>query len=377
MRFWLILLIVAVCGSGARAESAIRVVSAPAAQGQRAVQPRIVVDNAGTVHLIYFSGDPAAGNVFYSNMKAGAGEFSAPVRVNTEADSAVAMGTIRGADSAVGRFGRVHVVWNPSQKSSIKGMCYARMNDQGAFEPQRNVTAEHFGLDGGGSVAADSAGNVYVAWHAPISKNGDEADRRVWIAKSADDGKTFAAETMAWNEPTGACACCGLRSFIDGAGNLFVIYRSAREMVNRDMYLLCSTDGAKTFRGEMIAPMKVGMCIMSSESFSQGASTLCTWETQGQVYWGKIDGQTLKDKIPAPGSGKNRKHPVIAQNKNGEVLLAWTEGTTWGKGGSIAWQIFDVDGRPQNGRAGRVEDLSAWSFPAVLVAADGQFTLIR
>ena len=42
-------------------------------------------------------------------------------------------------------------------------MLYTRLNDQGtAFEPQRNLMLRTFGLDGGGTVAADAAGNVYV-----------------------------------------------------------------------------------------------------------------------------------------------------------------------------------------------------------------------
>ena len=40
------------------------------------------------------------------------------------------------------------------------------LSDEGsAFEPQRNVMQFAEGLDGGGSVAADVQGNVYVAWH--------------------------------------------------------------------------------------------------------------------------------------------------------------------------------------------------------------------
>ena len=46
-------------------------------------------------------------------------------------------------------------------------MLYSRLNDPGtAFEPQRNLLHETGGLDGGGTLAADGAGNVWVAWHA-------------------------------------------------------------------------------------------------------------------------------------------------------------------------------------------------------------------
>ena len=89
-------------------------------------------------------------------------------------------------------------------------MLYARMADSGkAFEPQRNVMRHSFGLDGGGSVAADPSGNVYVSWHG-IGEAEDfngplkgEARRNVWISRSANDGRTFETEKKAWPHATG------------------------------------------------------------------------------------------------------------------------------------------------------------------------------
>ena len=54
-------------------------------------------------------------------------------------------------------------------------MLYTRMNVAGnGFEPERNVIRTRYGLDGGGSVAADVDGNVWVAWHAPEKGGGAE-----------------------------------------------------------------------------------------------------------------------------------------------------------------------------------------------------------
>src|SRR5262249_53741325 len=132
---------------------------------------------------------------------------------------------------------------NPSQPadSPYNGipMLYTRLNDAGtAFEPQRNLMRHTYALDGGGSIAADAAGNVYVAWHAQDGSGEGEAGRRLFVARSTDDGKIFSSETPVYNEPTGACACCGTRTFADGQGRVYVLYRSATAKVNRDMYLL-------------------------------------------------------------------------------------------------------------------------------------------
>jgi hypothetical protein len=45
-------------------------------------------------------------------------------------------------------------------------MFYSRLtDDHTAFEPERNLMTHTFGLDGGGTLAADAAGQVYVAGH--------------------------------------------------------------------------------------------------------------------------------------------------------------------------------------------------------------------
>jgi hypothetical protein len=218
------------------------------------------VDAGGTLHLIYFKGEAGAGDVFYVRRRAGEERFSDPIRVNSRPGSAIAVGTIRGGQLALGKGGRVHVAWNGSGKDEqARGMLYARLNDAGtAFEKQRDLMRDTDVLDGGGSVAADGAGNVTVVWHAR-KKGGEpgEEHRRVWVARSADEGKTFAKEVPAWREATGACACCGLRAFADREGSVYVLYRSANARVNRDVYLLVSKDKGAGFRGALVHRWKV------------------------------------------------------------------------------------------------------------------------
>ncbi|HYM11850.1 MAG TPA: sialidase family protein, partial [Bryobacterales bacterium] len=227
------------------------------------IQPQAAVDAKGVVHLIYFKGDPAHGDLFYVRSADGGATFSKPVQANSKPGSAIAVGNIRGARLAIGSGGRIHVAWNGSRDAEPKGplgapMLYARSNDSGtAFEPERNVIHTAWGLDGGGAVAADAAGDVYVLWHAPTPGQKGEENRRVWIARSTDGGKTFAAEKPAYDHPTGACGCCGLNAFADQHGSLYVLYRSATNVVNRDMYLLVSHNKGETFRGADISRWNV------------------------------------------------------------------------------------------------------------------------
>jgi hypothetical protein len=333
--------------------------------------------------LIYFSGDPKSGDIFYARSEDGA-HFSRPLRVNRVSGSVVAVGNIRGAQVALGKNGRVHVAWLGSDKAEPKApgkaspMVYTCLNDAGtAFETERNVIQFAVGLNGGGSVAADDSGNVYVVWHAPEPGVQGEAGRCVWVAHSTDEGKTFAPEKRPFPEPTGACGCCGMRAFADHKGTVYVLYRSATEVVHRDMYLLTSTDKATHFQGNKIHGWNAGICPMSSAAFAEGNGTVvAAWETEGQVYFTRIDQATGKRSAPRSPSGaaEGRKHPVVAVDGAGETLLAWTEGMGWKKGGSVAWQVFDQAGKPK--AQGSAAGVPTWSLVAVFARPAGGFTVI-
>jgi hypothetical protein len=259
-------------------------------------------------------------------------------------------------------------------------MLFTRLNGAGtAFEPSRDLMKLTYGLDGGGAVAADSAGNVYVAWHGKTTGDADgEGGRAVWIARSADGGRDFPPERRAYKEPTGACGCCAVSIFAAKNGTVYILYRSARETVHRDMYLLVSRDEGKTFTGHLLDQWNIGACPMSSMAFAEGAGAIdAAWQTQAQVYFAAMNPTTLQMSPPiaAPGTGKLRKYPALAINRRGQTLFAWTDGTGWGRGGSLQWQVFNKDGRP-DGEPGSISDLPAWSFGAAFVRPDGSFALI-
>ncbi|PYT29671.1 MAG: hypothetical protein DMG58_15890, partial [Acidobacteria bacterium] len=91
----------------------------------------------------------------------------------------------------------------------------------------------------------------------------------MWIARSTNDGATFEREKPVWDRATGACGCCGLNVFADRKGTVYVLYRSATEVVHRDMYLMVSKDHGQTFEGTDVSKWNVGYCVMSSEAFAE------------------------------------------------------------------------------------------------------------
>ncbi len=306
--------------------------------------------------------------------------------MNSQPGSAVALGTVRGAHLAIGRNARIHVAWNGSSAAQAQSprhstpMLYTHLNDAGTtFEPERNLMQVSTALDGGGTLAADSQGNVYVTWHGQsiAGPAAGEQNRRVWLARSSDEGQTFFPELAVSPPELGACGCCGMGAITDRYGNLYLAFRSARQLVHRDMYLLVSNDGAETFSPLALQPWNIAACPMSTVSLAEStAGIIAAWETQKQVFFADVDRQTgsLGRPVPAPGPAASRKYPSIAVNSRGQTLLAWTEGTGWKKGGSVAWQVFDRAHRPIAGRANAAQ-IPAWSFPTA-VAVGKEFLLM-
>jgi hypothetical protein len=354
------------------------------------IQPEVAVGSDGVIHLVYFRGTPAAGDLFYVSSSDGGRTFSAPLRVNSQPNSAIATGTIRGAQIAASPDGRVHIAWNGSDaalprgfrnpKSGVAGspMLYARSNVQRtAFEPQRNLITHTYNLDGGGSLAVGADGAVYVTWHGNDVKGEDgEAARRVWMTRSADGGTTFPAETAVWSEPTGACGCCGMRLFATRDNRLYLLYRSATQQINRDVFALMSNDGGRTFHGARVGEWDINACPMTSMSIAaSGNHVVGTWETDGQVFFKDLAAEAAVPQGPAGGTPETRrKHPRVAFAADGRMLLVWTEGTAWNKGGSLAWQLYDTAGRP-SGSPGTRPDVPTWSVGAV-AARPGGFVIV-
>jgi hypothetical protein len=357
------------------ASPAVMVVHLP----EGCIQPQAAVSPDGTVHVVYYRGPGDAANIYYSRLPPGASGLTPAVRVNSVPNSAGDVGTVRAAQIAVGRGGRVHIAWNGLGPKAANGypiayQAYSRSNPAGdSFEEQRNLITWAKGLDGGGTVAADPRGNVFVLWHSAAGAK-EEKDGGVFVARSADDGATFARETRADSSGNGACGCCGMRAMVGADGTLEVLYRGARNNSGRDTVELESKDGGQTFTSHIVDPWQLNACPMST--FGLGASssgTVAAWETAEHVFAARIapDGAITGKWSPA---GKGQKHPSIATGANGTVL-AWTEGTGWQRGGSLAWRVIGRDGTPLGGN--RLEGaISTWSLPTAVARPDGSFVIV-
>jgi hypothetical protein len=365
-------------GFGAQAVPPVSVVRLPGG----AVQPQLAVDRLGRTHVVYLRGPAAQSDLFYTQLSS-EGRFASPIQVNSQRGSAMATGTIRGGHIAIGQKERVHVVWHGSSLAPAVGdgapVLYTRMNDAGTgFEPERNVVSQAAGLDAG-TVAADAAGHVYVIWHAGTPGSKGEAARRVWVAQSSDNGRTFASERAVSDPALGACGCCGIGAVAHRTAGVRILFRSAIDNTHRDTHLLTSRDGGERFTATKLQDWNIAACPMSSYSLAAVAGDVyAAWETDGQIYWTRLRGGQVAGSPAisrAPGVSRNRKHPAIAANVRGDVLLAWTVGTGWNKGGALAWQRFNTRGEAV-GEIGGAEGVPVWSLAAAAPRPDGGFVIV-
>jgi len=340
------------------------------------IQPQVVKDSAGTVHLLYYLGDPANGDLYYVRSKDDGNSWSAPLHVNSVAGDAIAVGNIRGGQLAIGKNQRPYVVWLGSkplpgqQAQAGMSLLFSRLKDDGSgFEAERNLQGHTLDMDGGASVAASETGDVFLVWHASAVKGGEERDRKVWVSHSADEGKTFETEHEAWPKSTGACGCCSLKALY-GSGKLRVFYRSAENNQNRDPYLLTSADKGATFSGEKLSDWVANTCPMSTFALDDFHGKLfAAWERKGVIQWTTTGG------APSRGVGVNAKYPAIVTNGDGETLVVWTENMGWQKGGSVVWQVYDRNGKKVGSQNGEKDGVPVWSLAAAFTRADGSFVI--
>src|SRR5438094_2076978 len=75
------------------------------------IQPQVALDREGLVHMVFLKGRDDASDIYYVRKGPRDSGFSKPIRVNNVPGSATAVGSVRGAQIAVGRAGQVYVAW--------------------------------------------------------------------------------------------------------------------------------------------------------------------------------------------------------------------------------------------------------------------------
>ena len=117
---------------------------------------------------------------------------------------------------------------------------------------------------------------------------------------------------------------------------------------------------------------------MTTFAMASGSDGLvAAWETQQQIYSAVLspDRKQVSTATPMDGAGV-RKHPSVAINSHGDRLVAWTEGTAWARGGSVAWQLQDRAGR-RLASGTNAGSIPVWGLVSAVARPDGSFLVIH
>jgi hypothetical protein len=117
---------------------------------------------------------------------------------------------------------------------------------------------------------------------------------------------------------------------------------------------------------------------MTTFALAQGPTGIqAAWETQHQIHTAILNPATGTASNVAPISGDAvRKHPTITINKAGNRLIAWTEGTAWARGGTVAWELQDRNGARLNG-AVNAGPVPIWGLVSAVAMPDGSFLILH
>ncbi len=350
------------------------------------IQPQAIADASGTVHLLYYKGQPREGNLFYARRAKGRKNFSAPLKVNSIVGSACCVGSIFRARMALGQDGIVHVLWNGSfgfvrKQWEKKGkqrtpeeftyLFYARLaDDKKSFRTQTNLNRNTFGLDGNGSITTDRKGEINVFWHARVK---GRPDRMVFRVRSTNNGNSFSAETPITRRPLGVCECCTLEAFTSSKGRLYVAYRTA-EKTSRNVVIFSSDKPDSRFSEVHRHRWNIVACPASTFAFAEDDRRVyAAWETEGHIFVKDI--LSAARAVNVSSASKSGKYPSIAMNAKGDRLITWSTETGWEKGGYIQYQVTDRDGAVSSGSNRPRHFPAAHSFSSSCGLPSGNFVV--
>ena len=275
------------------------------------IHPAVATDPAGGVHVVYGQGTA----IFYAYSPNGE-KFSTPVWVDSL--PGLHLGASRGPQIAA-TVGSV-VITAIDKPGNVWAYQFDRTMDRWQNRTRVTDTAD-VAKEGFVALAAGPANTYNAVW---LDLRGNRRNKIVG-ARSTDGGRSWSVNRVLYQSPDGTvCECCQLS--IAGRGNRVVVM--FRNFLNgaRDMYLLTSTDGGRTFgKAEKLGrgtwplngcPMDGGGLFMDA-----GGAVSTVWRRSDNLFTAR-PGQA-ETEIAA---GKNAKVVSTAQ---GDYVVFQRAGQVW------------------------------------------------
>ncbi len=267
--------------------------------------PNLVKDNNDQLHLVYGSGD----SIMYATSSNLGGSFSQPSLIAVLPKLAASHS--RGPQIASGNTGLTVLACNAAGDI----FSYNKTGDGNWSQTGKVNDVDTIAKENLMALSADDQ-YAFAVW-LDVRENGQN---KIFGAKSGDGGKTWATNKMIYTSPdTTVCECCKPSVQVKG-NNIYVMFRNWLNG-NRDMYLIQSTDGGRTFgKAQKLGNgnWKLNGCPMDGGSLAinKNGALQTVWRREGKVF-SSMPGLPEKE----IGAGKG----CTLETVNGKNVYAWTE----------------------------------------------------
>jgi len=206
--------------------------------GTRQLSPSVAIDGMGNVFVAWQDNRSGNGDIRLAKAKLSSFSFSTSVRVDDDKNN----GTQSSPSVAASSAGLVFVAYHDNRNGNAN-VYLARSVDGGlSFGPSVRIddTGASSSAQGLVSVGIDGLGNLYAVWQD--DRNGDFD---IYFAKSTDGGKSFSRNVRVDDGPRGTVQTTP-RLAVGAAGTLYVVWEDGRN-TDVDIYFSYSVDGGATF----------------------------------------------------------------------------------------------------------------------------------
>ncbi|MFM7864823.1 MAG: sialidase family protein, partial [Planctomycetaceae bacterium] len=285
------------------------------------LQPQCAIDPAGRVHVIFGTGN----EIWYCQSLDNSTEFTKPRLAFSVPNLSLGMRrgprivalkkhlviTAIGGPQGKGRDGDILAWSSQDQGQNWKGPY--RVNDVEASARE--------GLHAMAGGQPDPGQPLEAVWTVWLDLRNKRTE--ICAARSDDGGLTWGPNRVLYTNPEkSVCECCHPSVAMDGK-KVHVLFRNSLGG-NRDMYLLSSADGGRTFAAAVPVSQshwKLNACPMDGGMVAGAAGKVPTavWRREGNVFRGVVG---EPEQLLGPGD-----QPWIAASGDGPCL-AWTSGKT-------------------------------------------------
>lgn len=309
--------------------------------------PVVIADAIGTVHLVYGQDS----TIYYATAENQTGSFTSPSKVAILPN--LVAGAKRGPQIAVTN--QFIVITAVNRQGDILAYSLNRATNQWSPAVRINDVPQ-IAKEGFQAVAGTGSSTFHAAW---LDLRADKKNKIVGVT-SRDGGRTWSTNQVIYHSPDGTvCECCKV-SIAARDNDVYVQFRNWLDG-SRNLYLAHSADGGRTYAAAQklgTGSWKLTACPMDGGAVVLTASgqPLTTWRRENTLYT-CLPGETEKPIT----TGRNvtlatgAARPVLAWDEGGSIWIKSAENSAilLGKGqmpsiavtGKTALCVWELDGQ--------------------------------